>query len=162
MRTDTLFAVIVAVVGVLAAVAVAFYAHESPQDDPWDDFADKANVYTDHVLETGTYHEPGHTDYISWSTLSARIGALDIKTTYSYQRYTTSYWTETTESLSYCYVFADDGCLRLEWHSMTNVDQTVPSDPSKNTHTYKEDHVARTQYIPYSAIEDMFAYEVSE
>ena len=159
----TAFACVVIIA--MASVITYQLLHDDDPDDQWDAFADKANAYTDHALANGNYHKPGDIIHIDWNDTSCSINGMNITASYRFSHidysYPTSYTSE-YESLTYGYVFADDDCLRIEWHSWSKSDVVYPSDPSKDTHVVNEDHVIRTQYIPYSSITNMTVYEVIE
>lgn len=153
----------VAVILLTSFIGVAIYeeAHEDKASNPWQDFARKANAYTDHVLETGEYHEKGDFASFEWNERSCTINTTTVASNY---RYSYSVYGDTThiyESLTYGYVFADDDCLRIEWHSKSYLEHHDLSDPAKDRIQTIEDHVSSVQYIPYSAINSMTVNEVS-
>lgn len=156
----------VAVILLVSFIGVLVYeeAHDDNTRNPWQDFAGKANAYTDHVLETGRYHEEGDTTSIEWNERSCAINTTVVATNYryNYSVYSNSSTTYINiyETLTYGYVFADDDCLRIEWHSRTYLEYHNLTDPSMDRTEMTEDHVGSVQYIPYSAINGMTVNEV--
>lgn len=151
----------------IAAICLVTYhtIHENDEKDQWSVFADKANAYTDYILENGNYHKTGEIYYISWNETSCTIGGVSVTTSYRFDHTNYAYpiqYTSEYETLTYGYVFADEDCLRIEWHNWNKSDVVYPSDPSKDTHVVNKDRVIRTQYIPYSSITNMTVNEVIE
>lgn len=153
---------VVAVILLVSVIGVIVYeeVHEDDTGSPWQDFARKANAYTDHVLETGRYHEVGDFASFEWNERSCTINARDVATNYRYSYSVYGSTTHIYESLTYGYVFADDDCLRIEWHSKSYLEYHDLTNPAYDRTETIEDHVSSVQYIPYSAITSMTVNEV--
>ena len=111
------------IVGAMLCGVYALKTHyDVEEENAWDEFADRANDYTEYLLDKGTTGTSGYVK-VDGSTYSITLGV-------------TEKGTGTNTHYEYCWICAVEGGLELEWH-------TRYSD---------SDYITSVTYVPYDAI----------